>query len=263
MTYRIEKDGGINEMMMLLESHATEELAQDHVVYAGVCDVVDSYRTRSRWLEYHSCAPHLRLYSQVPLLCEESSAVLSTNTMETSDATCGHIFPIVSTLKHAHMTYYLEQFNDHMRDRLVERFDEIQKDAQTPRDLEKLKETIKQSYAQRWVTVPKEGVVSTMPAHPSLALLFLKQNYRKIPDRRVMLSVDGFEPIPCEVDRERTVFVQLQHKDGTVYDALLVNGIKNGRKVIDIVSPVSVENVSSNTVSVEFVNGKNEEEKSA
>ena len=263
MTYRIEKDGGINEMMMMLESHATEELAQDHVVYAGVCDVVDSYRTRSRWLEYHSCAPHLRLYSQVPLLCEESSAVLSTNTMETSDATCGHIFPIVSTLKHAHMTYYLEQFNDHMRDRLVERFDEIQKDAQTPRDLEKLKETIKQSYAQRWVTVPKEGVVSTMPAHPSLALLFLKQNYRKIPDRRVMLSVDGFEPISCEVDRERTVFVQLQHKDGTVYDALLVNGIKNGRKVIDIVSPVSVENVSSNTVSVEFVNGKNEEEKSA
>ena len=262
MTYRIEKDGGINEMMMLLESHATEELQKDHVLYAAVCDVVDSYRTRARWLEFHSCAPHMRLYSHIPLVAEEDGEILSSNAMEPSDATCGHIFPIVSVLKHYHMTYYLEQFNDAMRDRVLQRFEQVQQDASTPCDLDALRASIKESYAKRALPVPVAGAITTMPAHPSLALLFLKKDYRKIPDRSVVLSIDGFEPILCEVDRERTVYIPLTRADGTAYDALLVNGIKNGRKVIDVKSTVSVENATPLTLSVAFVNGKQEAEKS-
>ena len=262
MTYCIEKDGGINEMMMMLESHTTEELQKDHVLYAAVCDVVDSYRTRARWLEFHSCAPYMRLYSHIPLVEEEDNEILGSNAMAPSDATCGHIFPIVSVLNHVHMTYYLEQFNDAMRDRMLHRFEEVQKDVSTPCDLDALRASIKESYSKRALPVPVAGAITTMPAHPSLALLFLKKDYRKIPDRSVMLSIDGFQPILCEVDRERTVYTPMTRDDGTAYDALLVNGIKNGRKVIDVKSTVSVENVTPLTLNVEFVNSKKVEEKS-
>lgn len=204
----------------------------------------------------------MRLYSHIPLVAEEDGEILSSNAMEPSDATCGHIFPIVSVLKHYHMTYYLEQFNDAMRDRVLQRFEQVQQDASTPCDLDALRASIKESYAKRALPVPVAGAITTMPAHPSLALLFLKKDYRKIPDRSVVLSIDGFEPILCEVDRERTVYIPLTRADGTAYDALLVNGIKNGRKVIDVKSTVSVENATPLTLSVAFVNGKQEAEKS-
>lgn len=64
MTYRIEKDGGINEMMMLLESHATEELQKDHVLYAAVCDV-------------GGLVPHARALAGVPLVRAAHAPVLA------------------------------------------------------------------------------------------------------------------------------------------------------------------------------------------
>lgn len=87
-------------------------------------------------------------------MAEEDGEILSSNAMEPSDATCGHIFPIVSVLKHYHMTYYLEQFNDAMRDRVLQRFEQVQQDASTPCDLDALRASIKESYAKRALPCP-------------------------------------------------------------------------------------------------------------
>ena len=255
LQYRVEKDGGINEMMLLLETQKAMEEMNDRVKFASVVDVVDTYRTHCRWLELHSTAPHLRLFKQVPssqddVLRSRSNLVVQTDSVDILDATCGHIFPIACGLKRSNSTIYVEQFNAARKQLLLE---QIEKCVSSPLPEQPNLEKIRSSYAHIWNDVPAQGQNTTLPAHPSLALLFLKKNYRKIPDRKISLRVEDFEEITCLVDRERVVYHQLRRKNGEKMDVLVHNLVIKGRKVIDITSIYSVENLTEENLSVQFV----------
>lgn len=114
MKYLVERDGGINKLMEQLDEHAAEEMAKDHVLFADVVDVVEPYYTRSRWMEFHSEVPHIRLYQQIPLLMDSSDAaennlVMKANEVKMSDATCGHVFPIAFSVNKNGKVLYVEQ----------------------------------------------------------------------------------------------------------------------------------------------------------
>ena len=253
MKYLVERDGGINKLMEQLDEHAAEEMAKDHVLFADVVDVVEPYYTRSRWMEFHSEVPHIRLYQQIPLLMDSSDAaennlVMKANEVKMSDATCGHVFPIAFSVNKNGKVLYVEQLNDTRRDSLVDRVNTMTTKVETPVEMTRMES----SYRNVWRDVPAGGVATTLPAHPSLALLFLKQNYRKIPDRSIQLQVEGFEPVHCLVDRERVLYQPMTDKEGRLHQALLRNAVRNGRKTIELTSTVSVSNFMEQPIFVSF-----------
>lgn len=253
MKYLVERDGGINKLMEQLDEHAAEETAKDHVLFADVVDVVEPYYTRSRWMEFHSEMPHIRLYQQIPLLMDskeaaENNLVMKANEVKTSDATCGHVFPIAFSVDKNGKVLYVEQLNDSRCDALVSRVETMKIKAETPVEITR----VESSYRNVWRDVPEGGIATTLPAHPSLALLFLKENYHKIPDRSIQLQVEGFEPVNCLVDRERVLYQPMKDSEGHPYKALLRNAVRNGRKTIELTSNVSVSNFMEQPVFVSF-----------
>ena len=259
MQYVVEKDGGISRLMEQLELHAAEEEMEDHVMYADVVDVVEPYRTRSRWMEFHQSLPHIRFYQHIPLLMDSEEAmehnmVMKANQIVPSDATCGHVFPIAFTVQKNERTLYVEQLDDFHCNAMVAHLNELTKEAETP----KVMERSESSYHNTWREVPEGGVATVLPAHPSLALLFLKQNYRSIPGRSVKLQVEGFEPISCLVDREHVVYQPMKSEDGRVLNALLRNSVRNGRKTIELTSTISVANFMDQSVKLSFVDSSSE-----
>ena len=257
LEYRIKQDGDINSMMLEMEKKKLEEEATDHVMYAGVVDVVDSYRTHCRWLELHSMKPHIRLFKHVPLLQNDvftmrQNLVVQTDSMEKADATCGHIFPIACCLQYRDSSVIIEQFDAAHQESLVQSIETSLATVRTVSSVEL--ERIRSSYAPSWFTVPSKGVKTTMPAHPSLTLLFLKKEYRKIPDRLISLRLEGYNEIDCLVDRDRVVYEQLTNPQGNTLDVLVHNRVIKGRKVIDITSQYCVENLTEQDLEITFTN---------
>lgn len=259
MKYVVEKDGGISQLMEQLEEHAAEEEKEDHVKYADVVDVVEPYRTCSRWMEFHTSLPHIRFYQHIPLLMDteevmEHNMVMKADQAIPSDATCGHVFPIAFTVQKNERTLYVEQLDDAHCHAMVSHLNELAKEAETP----KVMERSESSYHNTWREVPEGGAATVLPAHPSLALLFLKQNYRSIPGRSVKLQVEGFEPISCLVDREHVVYQPMKSEDGRILNALLRNSVRNGRKTIELTSTISVTNNMDQSVKLSFVDSSND-----
>lgn len=257
LEYRIKQDGDINNMMLEMEKKKLEEEATDHVMYAGVVDVVDSYRTHCRWLELHSVKPHIRLFKHVPLLQNDvftmrQNLVVQTDSIEKTDATCGHIFPIACCLQYRDSSVIIEQFDSARQESLVQSIETSLATVRTVSSAEL--ERIRSSYAPSWFTVPSKGVKTTMPAHPSLTLLFLKKEYRKIPDRLISLRLEGYNEIDCLVDRDRVVYEQLTNPQGKTLDVLVHNRVIKGRKVIDITSQYCVENLTEQDLEITFTN---------
>ena len=255
LKYFIKDDGGININMLEMEQKKIEEEAKDHVMYAGVVDFVDSYRTHCRWLELHSMKPHIRLFKHVPLLQNDEftmrhNLVMQTDSIEKMDATCGHIFPIACRLKYRDSYAYIEQFDSSHQESLIQSMDTSLKTCITVSSTEM--ERIHSSYAPSWFPVPFQGVNTTVPAHPSLTLLFLKKEYRKISDRKIALRLENYDQIYCLVDRERVVYERLKDSKGNTLDVLVHNRVIKGRKVIDVTSQYCVENLTEENLEIAF-----------
>ena len=273
MKYLVESDGDLGHLLESIEIRKEEEKRKDVIVYADVVDVVSTYYTHSRWMEFHSEAPHIRMFRHIPMLTNDSQAseenmVVTANDVNIQNATCGHIFPIAfSITEHGH-TLYVEQLNDERNDKLVDRVTTLKEELSIPRVIQ---EPSLASFKKTWRAIPKGGEEAKMlPAHPSLALLFMKEDFRKNNHREVCLEVEGCRAVHCKVDREGIYYSPLFDKDvpedtlknGDVDDkkpfirhhALLNNVAHNGRKVIEFTSNVAVSNRMGKPISLTFSN---------
>ena len=102
------------------------------------------------------------------------------------------------------------------------------------------------------VSIVMSRTFSSLLAHPSLALRFVGLPYHQLPPRLILLTVQGFKPISCNVDRERDLFVALESENGGKQNAVYHNEVKNGFKTISITSPLCVENQTDDELFVFF-----------
>lgn len=240
LQYSIDNDGGMND---LLRDSAVEYqtcLYQDVILYQNMVLLDNS--NECAWVEIHYASPHFILYRSIPAYCSDAkhSCICQGNKIS-KKSDC----------------YVLEN----MRFRVIDRIEEfshqcmsvMNQDYVIPLSIPEV-ESIHQDLR---VDVYSQPVPSALPTHPSLALIFLNREYTILPKRSVSLFLNDFDPIQCEVDEEKEVYLPFTKGD-LHFDTVLRNTIVGGRKMIQLASPISIQNCSNRSIFIQYMNLENE-----
>ena len=103
-----------------------------------------------------------------------------------------------------------------------------------------------------------ETVVSSLPSHPTLLLKAMGQNYQTMKHRMISIFIPECRSFATEVDKEESTVFSLTTISGQpLYDILMVNGISNGNKTIQLMSTLSILNVTKSSLYMSISNADN------
>ena len=247
MTYAIESDGGVNHTLTRVSEQVLKQMDWDAVLFEDMVEVDVDGELRIVWLEMHTSTPFLRVFDAVPVfLSKEGTTPFFTADAYEWKEQDAVVFTSQQTVVTLHVTRETEAV-------WKERFHHMAEARSHPPFASLSIPIVDESDFHKTVSVENSFLPTPLLVHPSLYLMFLNQDYHQIPSRSIQIQIPSFAPVSCAVDRERDVFLPLEDQNHNRFDAILHNGITQGRKVIDITSTVRIENNTSLPVFARFV----------
>ena len=235
-SFCVEDDGGLQT----LDAESAEMQAEERsetALFAGVAMLALGGRKESCWTEVYGSSPHLRVFRSVPFVRDAKRLWLSSDVWKLLEGTAGWLLPVCSFVDQREGDVQL-YVGDERQQSLWRVF--LRSSLETP-DV-RLPSGKRGSGIQR-LSPSGELVVTSLPAYPSLSLLYYHQPYRRLPERQVLLRVGDFAPVSYPVDRVKTTCVALEREGRSVVVAL-TQSFERGRKVLTLSAPVRLTNAT-------------------
>ena len=244
VTYNVLNDNGVTELMRKKVKRDDYEKLDDGI-YAGLTNLMVHGQMNTFWCAIHSTSPRLRIYSVIPTETDNKPLFCTDDVTMGVDSEEKIFYPICSFDD-------VEMFvgNEDIR----KEWQEAIRASRTVLPM-KVQPRVKSIYLDESATFSLNShssvLVTTLPAHPSLTLRYYQKPYRKLQPRTIQLSLEGYDPFTCEVDRTLSGFITLDNGTNT-RNVFIESTIENGRKILNLCSAVSIQNFSGNDLCCGF-----------
>ena len=236
--YCIENDGGVNHFQKENECELNEEQL-DEELFGGLGIVQSSQGEGTYWIEIHALEPHIRVYDSIPFVRNSRNPKFSSQEYELKEGSEGLLFPVCSFLDSSQnlVTVLVEsrsQFDlwtEYLKQGLI-----------TPLMIDP--RSIEDEWNYQPLPATGDVISTTLPAHPSLSLLYFHQSYRKVPPRMITIQFDNMPSFPLEVDRFQSVGVELKGPEQE-FRIMIEASVERGMKVLTLSTPVKITNTTN------------------
>lgn len=234
MNFAVKNDDGINALLAEQNKQKVED-HRDDAVWAGLADV-DLITGRSTcWISLHRFSPHIRVYDAIPLTAKTQPIAWG------DDCELREIEGVF-----CEVCQFTNQFLDKRAVSIfMENMDEVNKWRQAWKvTLQPVPEVESDDVHSRPVSMAHSSsvLVTSLPAHPSLSLKFLKQPYKKLQPRMLEITIDDYPPFSFQVDRVTASYVPLRALCLPARDIVVEAVVERGRKILSVASRVCVVN---------------------
>ena len=247
--FRIEDDGGVNHLQKESEIGLNEE-EMDVEFFAGLAIVESSRGEGTHWVEIHTLEPHIRIFDSIPFVRSSNNPRFWSNVFELKEGSQNLLIPVCSFLDASQKSVTIlvgsmTQYNLWIQ--------YLKRVMETPLivDPRAMEGSIQDEYSYH--TLPSTGKIinTSLPAHPSLSLLYFHQPYRKLPPRTITIQFMNMPPFALEVDRIQSVGILLKGKEEELQIVVEAN-IERGMKILTFSVPVKVTNRTNRPLECAF-----------
>lgn len=244
VTYSVINDNGVNALMRK-KVEDDNSLEVDHGLFAGLVNLVIQGRMNTYWCAMHYSTPHLRIYEAIPTSID-IKPVLCTDSVSMDINSDDDIYCKVCSFDDVRMYVGTEELRREWQEAITTSL----KSSQAPPQ-PRVKSIYLDATAMFSLDSHSSVLVTTLPAHPSLTLRYNQLPYRKLQQRTIQIQMEGFDPFVCEVDRASSRFIELQNEE-EIRDVFIETTIENGRKILNLCSSISIQNLSGNDLCCGF-----------
>ena len=232
----VEDDGGL-ETLDAEHAEMQAEERSEAALFAGVAMLELGGRKESCWTEVYGSSPHLRVFRSVPFVRDAKRLWLSSDSWKPLEGAAGWLLPVCCFVdqREGDVRLYVGDERQQSLWRVFLRSSLETSDVRLPSG--------KRGSGAERLSPTGELVVTSLPAYPSLSLLYYHQPYRRLPERQVSLRVGDCAPFTYPVDRVKTTCVALERDGGSVVVAL-TQSFERGRKVLTLSAPVRLTNAT-------------------
>ena len=246
MSFHVIGDEGLNQTLLSKARERRQREEADETLWEGlVSEEFDSNSISNSivWMEIHSQSPRIRVFRSIPTRLNE----VPCEAVDRFERLDDHV-----TLPSTRILRAISLADAELWEKMAKSPASFSWNASNSSNSLGIPVSQKVETGEE-VEVSTSQSFSSLLAHPSLALRFVGISDRALPRRLVSLKIAEFDPIQCNVDHERDVFVPLENREtGKKENVVFHNEVKNGMKVISVSSALCVENRTDSALFVYF-----------
>lgn len=238
-TYQIIDDGGLNEFLFEKQNRNTDVI--DEPFFSGVSEVVVEESIETCWIELHHIPPMIRVFTSIPFSRDSDKYMLFGNDVELNgeDPFTRQAFSFVNhSAIHPEKTVSILVHDQRERDVWKHYASRVDYKPE-PFSFQPFDEL---NYLEKDLPGNGETVVTSIPAHPSLAYHYLEKPFRRTRDRLLSVELKGFQPFSYNIDCSIPQSVNIHTQAGGSLPILLQTTVISGLKQLIISSPVRIVN---------------------
>lgn len=238
-TYQIVDDGGLNEFLFEKQIGNTDVI--DEPFFSGVSEVAVEESIETCWIELHHLPPMIRVFTSIPFSRDSDKYILFGDgvVLNGEEPPSRQAFTFVNHSSiHPEKTVSILLHDQRERD-VWKQYAKQMECKPEPFSFQPCDEL---DYCEKDLPGNGETVVTSIPAHPSLAYHYLAKPFRRTRDRLVSIELKGFQPFCYNIDCSIPQSVRIHTDAGESLPILLQTTVISGLKQLIISSPVRIVN---------------------